>query len=185
MNKRMKNLFFYLLTFSLGTALYAQGSNKGFEDGFAVLATGDTLKGGIKFKSGDEIKDRITIKISEEEKRTYKASDLKSFTAGNETFISYKLDDGVVFLKELASGAIELYEHQIPFTQGGSDTFKYEMYYRKQGETTLILLKQSSWKKQVAELIADNATLAQQVEKGKVKLDDLPDLIRNYNAQKE
>jgi hypothetical protein len=181
----MKNLFFYLLTFFLGAAAYAQGSNKGFEDGFAVLAAGDTLKGGIKFRSGDEIKDRITLKISEEEKRTYKATELKSFTAGNETFISYKLNDEMVFLKELARGSIELYELQIPFTQGGSDTFKYEMYYRKQGETSLTLIKQGSWKKQVAELIADNSALAQQVEKGKVKLDDLASLIQNYNSQKE
>lgn len=181
----MRIVFFYLIIFFLSSFAYTQGSNKGYEDGFAVLASGDTLKGAIKFKSGDEIKDRITIKISEEEKRTYKASDLKSFTAGNETFISYKLDEGVVFLKELALGAIELYEHQIPFTQGGSDTFKYEMYYRKQGDTSLTLIKQGSWKKQVAELIADNSALAQQVEKGKVKLDDLASLIQNYNSQKK
>jgi hypothetical protein len=181
----MINLLIYLLTFFLVTSTFAQGSNKGFEDGFAVLVNGDTLKGGIKYKSGEEIKDRITIKISDEEKRTYKASELKSFTAGNETFISYKLNDEMVFLKELARGAIELYELQIPFTQGGSDIFKYELYYRKQKETTLTPIKQGSWKKQVAELIADNASLAQQVEKGKIKLDDLPALIRNYNAQKE
>lgn len=181
----MKNVFFYLFTLCLGAITYAQGSNKGFEDGFAVLASGDTLKGGIKFKSGDEIKDRITVKISEEEKRTIKASELKSFTAGNETYIAYKLDEGVVFLKELAFGAIELYEQQIPYTQGGADTYKYELYYRKHGETSLTLIKQGSWKKQVAELIADNTSLAQQVEKGKVKLDDLPTLIKNYNAQKE
>lgn len=181
----MRTMFFYLVIFFSGSVMYAQGSNKGFEDGFVVLAAGDTLKGGIKFKSGDEIKDRITLKISDEEKRTFKASELKSFTAGSETFISYKLDDGVMFLKELAHGAIELYELQIPFTQGGSDTFKYEMYYRKQGESSLTLIKQGSWKKQVAELIADNSALVQQVEKGKVKLDDLAALIQNYNSQKE
>lgn len=181
----MRNVFFYLFTLYLGAITYAQGNNKGFEEGFAVLTTGDTLRGGIKFKSGDEIKDRITIKISEEEKRTIKASELKSFTAGNERYIAYKLDDGVVFLKELAYGLIELYEQQIPYTQGGADTYKYEMYYRKQGESELTLIKQGSWKKQVVELISDNPTLVQQVEKGKVKLDDLPTLINKYNAQKE
>lgn len=181
----MRIVFFYLVIFLTGSFAYTQGSNKGFEDGFAVLASGDTLKGGIKFKSGEEIKDRITIKISEEEKRTYKASDLKSFTAGNDTYISYKLDNGVEFLKELALGFIELYERQIPFTQGGADRFKYEMYYRKQGETTLTQIKPGSWKKQVVELVADNPTLVQQVEKGKLKIDDLPALIQNYNSQKE
>lgn len=181
----MRIVFFYVIIFFLSSFAYTQGSNKGYEDGFAVLASGDTLKGLIKFKSGDEIKDRITIKISEEEKRTYKASDLKSFTAGNETFISYKFNDGVEFLKELALGYIELYERQIPYTQGGADIFKYEMYYRKQGETTLTLIKQGSWKKQVAELVADNPTLVQKLEKGKIKMEDIPALIQNYNMEKE
>jgi hypothetical protein len=162
-----------------------QSSNKGYEEGYVILSNGDTIEGAIKYKSGEEIKDKLTLKVTEEDKRTYKAADLSGFMAGEAQFISAKIDDTNLFLKKLSEGKISLYELQIPSSQRNSDVFKYVMYIIKEKQKEYIELKASNWKKTVAEMITDNDDITQQIEKGKVKLDELPAVIQLYNETEE
>lgn len=180
----MKHRLFLIVALLSSSIIFGQ-NNKGYEEGSIVLASGETLKGWLKFKSGEEIKNRLTIKLTEEDKRTYKPADITSFSTESASFISYEIEKEGVFMKVLADGAIQLYELQYTFSKGGSDSYKYEMYIRKKGEKELVALKQGSWKKQVTEYINDNNSIVQQIEKGKLKLDELPALIIQYNEQKE
>ncbi len=162
-----------------------QSSNKGYEEGYVILSNGDTIEGTIKYKSGEEIKDKLTLKVTEEDKRTYKAADLSGFMAGESQFVSAKIDETQFFLKTLTEGKISLYELQIPVSKGNSEVFKYLMYIKKEKQKEYTELKASNWKKTVAEMITDNDDIAQQIEKGKVKLDELPAVIQSYNETEE
>lgn len=175
----------FLLAALFSTSLLFSQNPKGYEEGSVLLTSGETIKGWIKFKSGEEIKNRLTIILNEQEKRTYKHSDIVSFETPDASFISYEIAKEGVFLRVLADGAIQLYELQYAFSQGSSDSYKYEMYIRRQGEKDLVAIKQGSWKKQIVEYIADNSAILQQLEKGKIKQDELPVLIQQYNNDKD
>ena len=181
----MKNFVLFLGCLLNVFIISGQSTNKGFEEGYVILSNGDTIEGSIKYKSGEEIKDKLTLKVNEDDKRTYKAADLTGFMAGETQFVSAKIDEANVFFKTLTEGKLSLYELQIPANQGNSDVFKYVMYIKKAKRKEYTELKASNWKKTVAEMITDNDDIVQQIEKGKVKFDELPALIQLYNETEE
>jgi hypothetical protein len=178
----MKQLFLLLFGIPVFSASYAQ-TTKGYEEGFVVTNAGDTVRGEIKHKSGDEIKDRIYVRVTEEDKRNYKTTDIQYFQAGDESYITQEIDGEKVFLLEWSVGYLELYEEQIPGSSEGSSS--YQAYIRKAGEKELVAIKPGSWKKQILSYISDDTQLAGEVEKNKYKLEELGTIIRLYNEGKE
>jgi|GEM_PF-6841721 len=177
--------FLLLLSIVLAPALLSAQSSSGYADGFVVTNEGDTIKGQIKHRSGDEIKDRIYLKISEEEKRNYKTTEIRYFQVGNESFISHEIEGEKVFLMEWQTGYLELYEEQIAYSQGGQDAFTYQPYIRRAGEQELVPVKVGGWKKQILGYISDYEELAGEVDKNKYKLEQLGDIVKKYNEWKD
>lgn len=177
--------FALLLSLFISVALLPAQTSKGYEEGLIVTNAGDTVRGEIKHKSGETIKDRIYLKLSEEEKRTYKASEISYFRAGEEGFITQNIDGESVFLREWAIGYLELYEQQIVDESSSVEAHSYQPYIRKAGEKDLVPIKLNAWKKQVLSYIADYPGLVADVEKNKYKLEDLGKVIQLYNEWKD
>lgn len=176
----MKYITFTLLLFLFtATLTYSQ---KGYLEGYAVTNEGDTVKGMVKHKTGDEIKDKITVKKSEEEKVTLKAAEITGFVVGDEEFRTIVLDKDKVFMKRLAAGPVFLYEYQYINENSGSYTPVFEVYITKEAEKSLVMVKPGSFKKTVATYISDYPELAVDVDKGKYKIDDIEQVILKYNS---
>lgn len=170
-------------TFLCISILCISAQTKGYEPGFVVTVKGDTIRGEIKHKSGEEIKERVLIKLSEEEKETVKTEDISLLIAGNETYVRMLVGKESLLLLEMSAGALELYEHQELYLQNGQDAIRYTMYLRRAGETEFTVIKPGGWKKQVAEFISDYTELADELNKH--SLEELPSVITAYNQWKE
>lgn len=179
----MKYFFFFLAVSLFSFSVQAQ---KGYYEGFVILTSGDTLEGMIKHKSGEEIKEKISLKVSDEEKYTYKPSDLLRFNAGGDVFVSGQVEgeEGPVFLKLLEEGPINLYEYQYSMDQSGSLIAKYEVYIVIEGKPEMINIKPGNFKKLIAGYVSDYPSLATGVEKNKYKIDDIQKVVHEYNAFK-
>ncbi len=157
----------------------AQTTPKGFVEGYVIMNTNDTIRGQIKYKNKEEVLDKVTVLLDAENKKIIKASEIKSFSA-DEDYITHKLNGEAVFMKVLSQGYYSLYEYQMPPEQGS----KYQMYYRKEnGKIQMINI--SNWKKQVEELISDNAQLVADLKKKTYTLETLGALFDAYNLEKE
>lgn len=176
----MKICFTFLTAALLFGSAFAQ---KGYYDGYVIkTATGDTVFGMIKHKSGDEVKEKITLKISEEEKETLDPKEITSFVAGEEEYFSIIPPDEeeLVFMRRLSYGALTLYEWQYIYEQNGTQ-YQYDLYIQKEGETGMTFIKPGSFKKQMAEFVSAYPELTTEVEKGKYKIDNIVELVNKYN----
>lgn len=178
----MKNYFlsaFFIIFFSV---VFSQ--TKGYVNGYILTTSGDSITGEIKHKSGEEIKERVYVKLSEEEKKTVKIEDILYMVAGNESYISYKVNSEQLLLKELSIGALNLYEHQFLFNQGGKDVIKYSLFIKRNSDKELTEIKPGGWKKQLSEFLGENQSLVEDINKNKYSLEDLSTVITRYNNWK-
>jgi hypothetical protein len=177
----MKSIYILPLSLALLTTNLTW-SQKGYFEGLAITNDNDTVRGMIKYKSGEEVSDRIYVKISEEEKKNFKAADIKYFEANEERFVSREIEKnaGPVFLKILAEGAINLFEYRYGLDQGGKTIMRFELYYDIDGNA-VGSIKPGGWKKTAADLIKDCEEVLKDFNSKKYNIDDLPTIIMSYN----
>ena len=177
-----------LLILAIGTAGYSQTEDATDVD-FLIKTTGDTLTGKFKYKDGDGgIKTKISVKVNDTLKVNLKASEVKYFKEGKSEYITFEPEgeEGTFFLKIWVLGKyLELYEWQLPSDLSGGNKIEYIPYVRKKGEKTFTEIDHLNWKKQLPEIIDDYEDLADDVWRGKYKLDQLGDVITMYNEWKE
>lgn len=165
-----------------GLCLFAQTS-----DHYVVKTTGDTLFGSLKYKSGDDMRNKITIKVDDTTKVTLKASEVKYVKDGKDEYITFEPEGEKesYFLRIWVKGYLELYEWQVPSTLSNSSKIEYIPYFRKRGDKDLIELFHKDWKYQLAEVMDDYEELARDVEKGKYHMEDMGDAVKAYNEWRE
>lgn len=152
---------------------------------YGILLNGDTIHGHIKHKgSQGELKTKITCKVNDTLKYTWKPKDLKYFRVGKDEYITFQPEgaQAIQFVRIWVKGYIELYEWEAPEEEGGG----FYPYIRKRGETNFTEVDIKYWKDQIAEIIAtDNEEMAEKMYKGKHKLEDLDMIIQDFNDWKE
>ena len=172
-----------LLAISIGISGYSQT-----DDNFLIKVDGDTLRGVFKYKSGEDIKTKITVKVNDTLKVTLKAAEVKYFKEGKDEYISFQPqgETGHYFVKIWVMGKyLELYEWQLPLDLSGGSKTEFIPYVRKRGEKDFLELDPGTWKKILPDLINDYEELSDAVWKGKYKLDQLGEIVTKYNEWKE
>ncbi len=184
----MKKLFLlFLITF--GVAVYAQTEDAPELGDFVIKTNGDTVFGKFKYLSGEgDIKTKLSIKVNDTLKVSLKASEIKYFRSGKDEYTTFQPDgeEGHYFIKILVIGAyLELYEWQVPGEISGGSKIEYIPYLRKGGKKEFTELDLAYWKKHLPEFIDDYEELADEVWKGKYKLEELDVVVKKYNEWKE
>jgi len=185
----MKKLLM-LFALMLSIAAYAQTDDDNDNgDDFLVKVSGDTIRGKFKYKGSDgDIKNKISIKVNDTLKINLKAADVKYFKDGKDEYITFQPEgeEGHFFLRIWTLGKyLELYEWQVPLDLGGGSKIEYIPYIRKKGDSQFVEMDHSYWKKSLPEYIEDYEELADDVWRGKYKIEQMGEVIQMYNEWKE
>jgi hypothetical protein len=174
-------LLVLLVMSSLVTASQAQQIWKA---GYVLTATGDTMKGEIKVNPKKEFDfySRVTLKKSEEEKKSFTPAKAKEFCFDGTRFVSRPVEGEESFVKCLSCGAINLYEHQYEWQSGNSIVYKSEYFIEKADSKEMIRVKSMHFKKIVDDYMGDNAELVKDVHDKKYDFDQLTEVVQQYNT---
>jgi hypothetical protein len=155
-----------------------------FTPGYVVLNTGDTIKGEIKHnpKKQFDLFSKVMVKIDEQQRKSYKADKVKSYTFGETTFIAKNMDGEMVFMKRISEGAIDLYEFQYEWINAKNETeIRSEYYLEKEGSAEPVRIKSGRFRKQIAEMMADHQELVKDLEEKKYDVENLAEVVESYN----
>lgn len=174
--------FFIILCSSVG--LIAQTAD--LAKGYVILDNGDTLRGEMRYRSRDGLKDKIYLKINETEKKYLPLMGLKAFQVDSLRYLKIQLGKKQVFAKELALGAIDLVEEEYLRDYQGQSLPAYRLYFRTKSIENWEEVKTSGnrWREQMASLMAASPEIVQRLQNKELTPDDLGKLIRQYNAAK-
>jgi len=156
-----------------------------WKPGFVITNNGDTIRGDVKVNDKKEydLFRKVTLKLSETEKKMFNPSKIKSYVVDGQQFVVRKIDDEMVFVKVLSQGGVNLYQHQFEYYHGEEVRHDSEYYLEKSG-TELTKVKGNKFKKIVAEVMADHTELVQKVQQseGKYEGDAIVEVVEEYNA---
>lgn len=184
--------FGFSLFLSVGTwllsggffSVYAQpkAPKKSWE-GYVITLKGDTLKGTVRHKAGEEIKERVNVKVNDTTKVNLKMEEILEFTSGDDRYITGFLEkEGPrVPLRVLSDGRLFLLEYQTLLMNGGNQAIRYEMYAFNPRDSVYTLLRPISWKKQVEGLMTDSPEMKDIMEKTKYKFEEIKLVFDQYN----
>lgn len=175
-----------ILSFLLGSAAVVAQKSVEYFKGYVVTSVGDTLKGEIRVNNKSQIEafDKVTYQNGPTDKRSFRANKAKSYSVNGDFYVSKKVEDKFVFLKQLSGGAVTLYEHKTEqFVM--NDIRVYTDYYMQKGDGELIQIKESKYRKQLAEIMSDNPALIKDIQNKKYNFDKLVDIFEKYNNPKD
>lgn len=184
----MKKIFL-LFILAVGVSVgYAQTEETEDDRDYLIKTNGDTITGVFKYMTGEgDIRNKVTCKVNDTLKLTIKAQDIKYFKEGKNEYISFQPpgEEGHFLLKIILIGDyLSLYEWQLPLELGNGSKIEYINYVKKKGEDYFELYHQD-WKKTLPDVIADYESLAEDVWRGKYKIEQLSDIVRQYNEYRE
>lgn len=180
----MPNFFCFLLFLLPSLPLLAQSAD--LSKGYVVLENGDTLKGEMRYRSRDGLKDKIYLKISETEKKYLPIMDLKAFQADSLQYQKIELRKKQVFVKLLASGAIELVEEEFLRDYQGQSLPAFRLYFKTTatGSWEEVKTNGNRWREQMSEAMKSRPETAEMLQNKQLTPDDLGKIVRQFNAPK-
>ena len=117
----MKYSRLILVLFIAGICQFASAQTSMlWKKGYVLLTTGDTVKGEIRLNTKKEfdLYTKVTVKKSEEEKRTFNPQKAKEYCFEDTHFVSRLVEGEGAFVKCVSIGAVNLYEHQYEWQSG-------------------------------------------------------------------
>jgi len=181
----MPRFFSILILLFSSLGLFAQTAD--LVKGYVVLDNGDTLRGEMRYRSGDGLKDKIYLKISETEKKYLPLMGLKAFQADSLHYVKIELGKKQAFAKELAVGGIDFVEEEYLRDYQGQSLPAYRLYFRLRGTENWEEVKTGGnrWREQMAELMASSPECAERLQNKNLTPDDLGEIVRQYNAKQK
>ena len=150
--------------------------------GYVILLTGDTLKGEIKMNPKHEL-DNFTKasyrKNEGSEIKTFNPKKIKEYNVNGVTFVSRNLDGEQIFMKQLSSGLVNLYEEQVEVYQMNEIKVKSDYYMEKAGEAGPIKIKSGKFRKQVEEVMSDNLDIVKGLQDKTYDFDNIVEVFNN------
>ena len=174
----MPRFFTVLILLFSSLGLFAQTAD--LVKGYVVLDNGDTLRGEMRYRSRDGLKDKIYLKISETEKKYLPLMGLKAFQADS-------LHKKQAFAKELAVGRIDFVEEEYLRDYQGQSLPAYRLYFRLRGTENWEEVKTGGnrWREQMAELMTSSPECTERLQNKNMTPDDLGEIVRQYNAKQK
>ncbi len=174
-------LFLTIVTITFNHKAFAQVK---YRKGYVIQLKGDTLKGEIESNSKKEFDNFRKIKFRASAGmpvKSFNASKLKEYRMDSIIFISRKIDDLDVFIKQILTGTHNLYEGRTEETDGKETSYLPDYFYTKSDETILIQDKPSKFKKQMIAFMSDNKEIVKALEEEKYNYASVIELFKAYN----
>ena len=117
--------------------------------------------------------------------KNYKPEKTKGYGYENKRFLSVEADGEQRYFLVVTSGNINLYKVVLEEMKMNEPVYVAEYYISKEGENTPVPVKESKFKKQIAEFMKDNPEIAGSYsEEKKFDLEKATELINTYNSWK-
>ena len=178
---RFLKAFFLLACVSFFSSAQAQML---WKKGYVLLNSGDTVKGEIRINPKKEFDcySKVTVKKSEEEKKTFNPVKAKEYCFEETRFVSRLVEGEGSFVKCISIGAVNLYEHQYEWQSGNEIIYKSEFFIEKAQSKEIVRVRPGKFKKIVEEYMGDNAELLQEVKDKKYDFEQLSEVVQTYNS---
>lgn len=177
----MKKLYFIAaLLFFVSTAF----SQVTFVKGYIVALTGDTLKGEVKINPKKEFDNfgKVFFKDASGVQKNYKANKVKAYGFENKNFLAADFEGEPMFYRILSVGTINLLEMMYETMQMNEISYKSDYYLAKKGDNVLTKVKPGKFKKQLTEMMKDNAELLQNMDDDKkFEIEKVTEVVNQYN----
>jgi hypothetical protein len=151
--------------------------------GYVILLTGDTVKGEVRKNPKREFDNFTKASFRKKEGseiKSYSPTKIKEYCVDGVTFVSRNIDGEQVFVKRLSKGSVSLYEAQVEVLQMNDLKIKSDYYMEKQaGE--FVKIKSGKFKKQITEVMSDNAEIVKALEEKKYEYENIVELFNAYN----
>lgn len=184
--KLIKNISILVAILFLTTALhYTAFAQAKYRKGYVITLKGDTLRGEIEYNPKKEIDTYRKVKFRAgglgAPIKSFHPEKLKEYGMDSLIFIHRLLEDEEVFIKQILTGTIKLYEGRSEIIDGTKVTYEPDYYYMKGEEAIVIQDKPVRFKKQMIALMGDNAELVKALEEEKYNFANLIELFKAYN----
>lgn len=194
----MKKIYLALFTLML-SGIYADlFGQKGYEEGYVVMNSGDTLYGMLKDrKSGSfpRLYEKVKFRNEKGKKRFYGPAAIRAYGWGNQVFRSLHfthdnllfsavgLNEGERrFLKVHVSGYLTLYEDE--FIDHDGPTIEGRFYLKKADEHQFIHVPWIGFRKSMISYFNDDPVLSEAIQRKKYRYADIRQLVREYNQRR-
>lgn len=183
----MKKLTFFVLITAFSFSIFIDHANAQatFYPGYVILLTGDTVKGEIKMNAKKDLDlfSKASFKKGSEAPKIYKANKIKEYKVDKATFVSRNIDGEQVFIKRISTGMVNLYEWKTEVMQMNEIKEKSDYYMEKVGEEGPVKIKSGKFKKQVADVMADNEEILKGLENKKYDFENIVEVFDIYNKK--
>jgi hypothetical protein len=176
-----------LISSALFLSFSVANAQNNFVKGYVLPDKGDTLKGEVRInpKKENEYFAKVFFKDATGVQKNYKPEKTKAYGFDDKRFISMELDGEMKFFQVLVSGPMSLYKSIYESMKMNEVTYQTEYYITSPEEAKPVVVKESKFKKQITELMKDNAEIAAAYsEEKKFDLEKATELIKSYNAWK-
>lgn len=186
----IRKLLFFLTSILVALASYGQQS--GFQPGYIVTNTNDTIQGLIKCVNQVPYRVLVDIKFKktgESKAKTYAPGTLLGYTTQGKIFHSQQNPDhgGVQYMELILDGYVKIYQSTV--TSFGVPQYgpanSTSIYLLKTGDQHLFNPRKGKFKDRVSEYVADHEALSESVRSGEYKKRDIEDIIWIYNDSKK
>ena len=180
----MKKIILFAFLAGLINSISAQST---FEKGYIITLNGDTLQGQIKYNPKNELPlfDVVSFQTNPSDKKSYHANKIKEFSFDGNVYVARMIEDKAVFVKRLSAGAINLYEYRAEEFFMNNVRVNTNYYMEKIGNIELVHIKESKFKKQIIEIMADDESVIKDLHEKKYEYANIVDLFEQYNRNKD
>lgn len=164
-------------------------------NGYVILNYGDTLRGRIKLfdDMGDVKRFQEVHFYKGEQKMKFEPSQIKGYKVNKLSYVTKDVGEkrrNLVFFQVLVKGYCTLYESKVNMGRvydgfgGGHGVVSHTFYLQREGEelhpVLFIYLKQGK-----DLYFIDNVALTYDIKTGKYKKDQLDEIVRRYNSERQ
>lgn len=152
-----------------------------------ITIKGDTLQGEIVVNDKKPIQkfEKIVFKDKNGTQKNYKPEKVKSYTMGDEQFVSLDTDGYPRFYKLLVTGRICLLEVMVEMQVGKKIESQTEYYLSGSNFKKPVAVKSKRFNKQLADWTKDIPDLAAGYTKEEFDKEQAIEILNKYNSSKE
>lgn len=178
---------YFSLLFFIFLASVIVSAQSGMVKGYIITEKGDTMRGEAKVNPKKEIDNYSKVNFKDESgvQKMYRPTKIKGYGFNTENYISMDSPEDRKFYKVLAAGEINFYKLGYKAMRMNALVFEVEYYMSRRGDTELVLIKESKFKKQMAEWMKDKPEFMEAYgDEKKFNLEKALAAINNYNSWK-
>ena len=153
--------------------------------GYVIQLNGDTIKGEVRINPKKQLEQYQKVAFKDEKglPKNYKPEKIKGYGYDNFSFISTEHEGEKVFIKLLSSGAINLFDVQFEVLIMNDIKTKTDYLMMKNGNDSFVRIKSGKMKKQLSDVMSDDAELVKQIEANKnLELENMVEVFNKYNV---